>query len=54
MGKEIILEAVIDALKIFAKDKIPGSYVWPVEFFLVFVDISRKELKELVEFSRSE
>jgi hypothetical protein len=52
MDSPCTLQEVLDALKSFTKDKIPGPDGWTVEFYLHFFDLVGVDLLELVEDSR--
>jgi hypothetical protein len=47
-----MLQQVLDALKSFSKDKIPGPDDSTVEFYLHFFELVGADLLELVEDSR--
>jgi hypothetical protein len=52
LEKPITMEEVLEVLKGFTKDKIPGPDRWTVEFFLHYYDLVAKDLLETIEESR--
>ena len=50
VGSKVILEEVNSVLKIFSKEKIPGTDGYSSEFFLCFLDILGKYLLDIAEY----
>jgi len=53
IGRSIIFDEMVSALKYFARDKSPSLNSWPVELFLHFMYIMGHDLRLLDEESRT-
>eukprot|EP00253_Pinus_taeda_P021713 PITA_21713 len=50
--KPVSEDELLSAMKAFKKDRSPGSDGWPIEFFIHFYDLFKRDLLRMVEASR--